>query len=316
MNKTNMLKSLSDYIKKLKISKNINIPIQNIYNQFGYGYDEENDARLLMTLQEYNQSQEIPFLATGQSGYFNEQIEEKGLTSLQINNEDIEDAQYIANCFGVKTNFQNSNIPITYTTLLGTTEFNYATQSFPAIIFEDVFQCSPSHSLPIQPIVGESEQDYYLRLLKHQISNTPTFNKNNEQEALLRAKRLIANFCKHKNRVYLIKLDEVLQTKASFGDIEGLRDRRISYEESLAKIRELSSLSDLMTKYNIQPNLVYFDPNMTSEYGIALYGGIPKEKTTYIEVERSYQMMQRKALDMGLQVGVEIPPSYNNSFSK
>ena len=56
MNKANMLKSLSDYIKKLKISKNINIPIQNIYNQFGYGCDEENDARLLMTLQEYNQS--------------------------------------------------------------------------------------------------------------------------------------------------------------------------------------------------------------------------------------------------------------------
>ena len=44
-------------------------------------------------------------------------------------------------------------------------------------IFEDVFQCSPIHEFPIQPIVGESEQDFYLRLLEHQIDliiDTPT----------------------------------------------------------------------------------------------------------------------------------------------
>ena len=49
-----------------------------------------------------------------------------------------------------------------------------------------------------------------------------------------------------------------------------------------------------MEKYNISRDTMYFNPNMTSEYGIALYGSIPKEKLKYIEVERTYQVMQKK----------------------
>lgn len=134
-----------------------------------------------MSLQEYNQSQESPLLATGQSGYFNEQIDENGLTVLEMKQQDIEDAEFISRSFNINTNFKNNNLPMIYTTLLGTTEFNYATQSFPAVIFEDVFQYSPNHIPPIRPLVGEKEPDFYLRLLKYQIKNMPMSNKEKEQ---------------------------------------------------------------------------------------------------------------------------------------
>lgn len=316
MDKIQTLKGLSNYIKSLKTTKNINKDIQKIYNQFGYGYDEKNDAELLLSLQEYNQSQEYPLLATGQSGYFNEQIDENGLTVLEMKQQDIEDAEFISRSFNINTNFKNNNLPMIYTTLLGTTEFNYATQSFPAVIFEDVFQCSPNHILPIRPLVGEKEPDFYLRLLKYQIKNMPMFNKEKEQEVLFRSKRLIEHFCKNKNRVYLIRINDVLQTKASFGDVCGLRDRTLSNSEIVDKIKFLDSFKELMGKYNISRDTMYFNPNMTSEYGIALYGSIPKEKLKYIEVERTYQVMQKKALDMGLHLGDEIPFGYKEEISR
>lgn len=316
MDKIKYLKTLLEYIKKVKIRGSINKNIQSLYNNFGYGYDEELDYKLLMPLQEYNQNQEIPYLATGQNGYFNDQVDANGLSKLRLNSMDVEDAKFIANCFGKQISFQEVDIPIVYTTLLGTTEFNYGTQTFPAGIWEDVFGLSPEHSLPLQPIVGEKEQDYYLRLLKYQIECSKTFDKNYEQEALFRAERLINNFCKNKNRIYLINLEDALQLKASFGDVSGLRDGNISKEEAIEKINGLMSLDKLMSSSYIDKSMAYMDPNMTSEYGIALYGVIPRDKLQYIEVERLYTVMQKKAIDMGLQIGDERPSNYLKNVSK
>lgn len=313
--KTYFLTIINNYIKKIKGNKKVNTIIQSLYNKYGYGYTDINDAQLLMDLQNYNMLQDDPYLATGQSGYFHEQIMSNGLGSFKLNSQDIEDAKYISNCFGKVTMYSENNIQITYATLLGTTEFNYGTQTFPAGIFEDVFQCSPIHEFPIQPIVGESEQDFYLRLLEHQIDSSEEFNTINKQEVVNRGKRLIHNFCAHKNKIYLIKISNLQDIKASFGDIEGLRDGTASFEESQQKIQELPSFSQLLSSFNISSDMIYNDPNMQSEFGIALYGLIPYEKIQFIEVERKYEMMQRRAIELGYSIGDVMPLNLDSEIT-
>ncbi len=313
--KTYFLTIINNYIKKIKGNKKVNTIIQSLYNKYGYGYTDINDAQLLMDLQNYNMLQDDPYLATGQSGYFHEQIMSNGLGSFKLNSQDIEDAKYISNCFGKVTMYSENNIQVTYTTLLGTTEFNYGTQTFPAGIFEDVFQCSPIHEFPIQPIVGESEQDFYLRLLEHQIDSSEEFNTINKQEVVNRGKRLIHNFCAHKNKIYLIKISNLQDIKASFGDIEGLRDGTASFEESQQKIQELPSFSQLLSSFNISSDMIYNDPNMQSEFGIALYGLIPYEKIQFIEVERKYEMMQRRAIELGYSIGDVMPLNLDSEIT-
>ena len=307
------LKTLKDYFTKLKSNK-IDKNIQQIYDHYKYGYDFGMDQELLYMLVEYNSKLDEPYFATGQNSYYNEQIEQNGLSNLRLKVQDIEDANYIATSFGKKPHSSSNNsIPIIYTTLLGTTEFNYASQSFPASIFEDVFGCSADHSLPIQPIVGESEQDYYLRVMEYQIDNSPTFIKENKEEVLLRTKRLINSFCKGKNRVYLISVRDLLNLKCSFGDINGLRDRSLSEKDAMKIVESLQSVGDMLSENfilqtrQINPSWLYNNPNLKSEYGVAIYDKISPLLIKYIEVERMYDMIQRKAIDLGYQKGDLIP---------
>ena len=48
---------------------------------------------------------------------------------------------------------------------------------------------------------------------------------------------------------------------------------------------------------------MYNDQNMQSEFGIALYGIIPYEKVQYIEVESKFEMVQRRAIELGYSIG-------------
>lgn len=311
------LKTLKDYFTKLKSNK-VDKNIQEIYDHYKYGYDFDMDQELLDMLVEYNSKLDEPYFATGQNSYYNEQIEQNGLSRLTLKEQDIEDANFIATSFGKKPHSSsNISIPIVYTTLLGTTEFNYASQSFPASIFEDVFGCSADHSLPIQPIVGESEQDYYLRVMEYQVDNSPNFIKENKEEVLLRTKRLINSFCKGKNRVYLISVRDLLNLKCSFGDINGLRDRSLSEEDAIKKVESLKSVGDMLSQSfilesgHINSSGLYADPNLKSEYGVAIYDKISPLLIKYIEVERMYDMIQRKAMDLGYQKGEQIPIDIN-----
>ena len=311
-NKNQWIK-LKEKIKKIKEKTKINKHIQNLYNKYGYGYDEKNDANLLMELRYYNMQQTNPFFATGQNGYFHEQIMSNGLGKFKLNKEDAEDARFISKCFGKNIAYGDNNIPITYTTLLGSSEFNYGTETFPAGIMEDVFQCDANHVLPIQPFVGESEEDFYLRLLEFQIDSYEDFNEKNRNEVLERGKRLIHNFSNHKNVIYLIKLNDIKKMKASFGDVSGLRDGKLSNEESIKIINEIPSLEQLLSSFSIDINspLLFFDnPNLEGEYGVALYGTIPTEKIQFIEVERKYAMQQKKAIDLGYKPGDIIPDHF------
>lgn len=273
-------------------------------------YDSNNYYDLLILLEKYNLKQTMPYLASGISGYFNEQISEYGLSSLKLSEQDREDCKFIASCFGKNIHYSDNDLSPIYTTLLGTTELNYGMQTFPAGIFEDVFQCSVDHSFPIQPIVGESEPDFYCRILDYQISQSSDFPVDKKEEALSRAKRLANNFCVNKNRVYLIPMGNVLQNKASFGDVTGLRDGTLKGEQLQSEIDNLPTFSQLLNTYIINQqnvNAYYNDPNMNSEYGIAIYGPIQSQGITYFEIDRKFDLIQKRAKEKGLNEGEIIP---------
>ena len=89
------LNVIRKYILRLKNKSKVNTFMQDLYNKYGYGYDYNNDTQLLTELQNYNMMQDIPYLATGQSGYFHEQIMNNGLGNFKLNSQDIEDAKFI-----------------------------------------------------------------------------------------------------------------------------------------------------------------------------------------------------------------------------
>lgn len=302
---------ISQYVDRLKKGSKVDSIVQSFYNQYLYGYDNNSDANLLIQLQNYNLCLDDPYLATGQCSYFDEQIRENGLSIQKLISYDYEDAKFISQCFGKENHYSDNNVPITYATLLGTTEFNYATQTFPAGIFEDVFQCNANHEWPIQPMVGELEKDFYLRLLEYQIDNSSDFLKEKKEEVLYRGKRLIEKFCSGKSKVYLIKMSDALKLKASFGDVTGLRDGKLNGNDAQSEIDKLQSLNELMTNFRISKDCFYSDLNMCSEYGIALYGTVPFSSLKYIEVESKYNVIQKRALDFGYSIGEVIPSNFD-----
>ena len=300
---------INNFLKSLNKAAKLNIQLQQLYDSNDY-------YEMLELLQNYNLSQPMPFLACGISCYFNSQVDENGLSNLKLSEQDIEDAKFIAACFGKTINYSDNNLSTLYTTLLGTTEFNYGMQTFPAGIFEDVFQCPSNHSFPIQPIVGESEPDFYCRVLDYQISKFSNFPTEKRNEALIRAKRLAINFCNGKNRIYLIPFENVINNKASFGDVAGLRDGKLSGEELKQILDTLDTFEQLLQSYEITINNPYINPNMTSEYGIAIYGVIANKGISYFEIDRMYDLMQKKAKDMGYVDGDIIPNDLDLSMKE
>ena len=312
MNTEEQVAELKEANAEIKQGTKHNPELQSIYDSVTSAGLEDWEAQWEMQnrFQEFNMSAETPFLASGQSSYFNEQIDQGGMSGLKLREQDVEDARFIAECFGKKASFSDDNLDILYTTLPGTTEMNYATQTFPAIIFEDVFQCSASHELPFSPKVGEKEEDYWTRVLDTKIAENKDFPQDKIEEVRKRGMRLAKNFCTGKNRIYLIPIKDVLANKASFGDIMGVRGGEFKDGETTDDaMNEVLSLEELSITYGRDPNNVselYGDPNFSSEYGIAIYGKIPQEDIQCIEVEHGYDIMQRKAKQKGLKDGEEI----------
>lgn len=302
-------KIVNNYLNARKDKSGLNKAVQALYDACLYGLEDEKDRLLLFLLEKYNLSQDVPYLASGQNGYFHDQIMSNGLGGFKLKEEDREDAKFISSCFGKIRDYSSNNVPITYTTLLGTKEFNYAVKTFPAGIFEDVFQCAAVHILPIPPLVGESENDFYLRLLEYQIDSYPDFDYSKKDEVLMRGKRLIDNFCGHKNKVYLIKMSDVEELKASFGDVYGLRGGGVTPLEAQKILDGLDTFKELIE--GIHPKLVYNDSNLTSEYGIALYGIVDPSKIQYINVERNYDIMQRMSIEHGIAPGEPVLGIFN-----
>lgn len=276
-----------------------NQEFQRIYDLAATGLE---DWEISQKIEDLNCISESPFLASGQNSYFNEQIDKNGMTGLKLRQEDIEDANFIAECFGKKLPLSDDTLDILYTTLPGTTEINYATQTFPAVIFEDVFQGSATHELPFPPKVGEKEEAYWSRVLSQKISETKDFPADKILETKMRGARLIRNFCRGKNRIYFIPIKSIQNNKASFGDVDGLRggSTKTSYEGILQDLPSFKQLAD--ENYCPDARSMYQNANFTSEYGIAIYGEVRSDDIEYVEIERGYDIMQRKALQAGLKV--------------
>lgn len=102
----------------------------------------------------------------------------------------------------------------------------------------------------------------------------------------------------------------MLANKASFGDIGDIRGGEFRGGETEDDVMsKISSLEELSMTFGLNPNNVselYWNPNFTSEYGIAIYGKMSQENIQYIEVERRYDTMQRRARQNGLKDGEEI----------
>ena len=295
--------NITNFIKYLNKDIKLNIELQYIYNQTEYN-------KLLDTLEEYNRNLSVPYLATGMSCYFNNQVIEQGLSNLKLTKQDATDAKFIAACFDKNINYSENELSILYTTLLGTTEFNYGMQTFPAGIFEDVFQCPKNHSFPLQPMVGEKEPDFFNRILEFQISNHPNFPLEIKDEVIKKGKRLATKFCSEKNRIYLIPVENIKNNKASFGDVKGLRDGTLKGEKLKEKLDTLYTLDKLLKINNISLTKKYNpynNPNMTSEYGIAIYGPIDSKGISFFEIYRKYELMQKIAIKLGYEYGKPIP---------
>jgi len=135
--------------------------------------------------------------------------------------------------------------------LLGTTELSYAMDTFPAGIMEDVFQCLPTHDLPIPPRVGEGELDYWVQVMQSKVS-TLNLPEDKKEEVIGAARRIAGSFCKSgKNRIYLVPIGAIKNKKASFGDVKGLRDGKATGESLEQILANLPTLSSLFEEYGI-----------------------------------------------------------------
>ena len=312
--------------EKQSESKESDIPVSHEYQKLYddlvdgkniYGEWTENDEYIPPTseqIRSLNMESDSPYLATGQNGYFVDQIEKNGFGKLKISESDREDARFISECFGVKTGYGVHKETILYTTLPGTVEMNYASQTFPAGIYEDVFQCSPDHGLPYPPKLGESEESYWMRVLSSKIEESEIFPNDKKEEALSRGQNLIKHFCAHENRIYLIPVKNVLENKCTFGDIFGYRNGKLSEEkvkEIISKQPTLSERIEDSRRGEIDDiHTMYQDPNFDSEFGVALYGDIRKDDIKCVKIEHRYQTIQKKAKESGLKPGDEIPPDF------
>jgi hypothetical protein len=243
------------------------------------------------------------------SCYFNRQVDTKGLVNLKLLPEDIEDARFISRCFGKETKYVDNGLSILYTSILGSVESEYAMQTFPAGLNEDVFMQSAAHVLELNPFLGEREEEYYTRVLDYKIKLKGDISEETRQEILTRGRRLAEKFCKGKNRIYIIPVENILENKASFGDVIGLRNSNLTEEELNQKLSTLKSLKDLLISNSIDLNTEsdYRNPNLIDENGVAIYGPIKSKGITYIEVDRLYEKIQKDALKLGYNLGEEIP---------
>ncbi len=77
-----------------------------------------------------------------------------------------------------------------------------------------------------------------------------------------------------------------------------------NYDKILQNIPSSKQLAD--ENYCPDVRSMYQNPNFTSEYGIAIYGKIQSDNLEYVEVDRSYDFMQKKALQAELKDGDDL----------
>ena len=84
-----------------------------------------------------------------------------------------------------------------------------------------------------------------------------------------------------------------------------------------AKLDSLYSFEQLLQAFDVSITngmSLYDNPNMTSEYGIAIYGTIASKDISFFEIDRMYDLIQKKAKDMGYTDGDVIHNDFDLSM--
>lgn len=247
------------------------------------------------------------FFASGQSPYFASQIDEGGLGSAKLLDEDIADIKFLQQIFNPASQLLivDRSFYATYCVVPGEYEYKYANDSLPAIVAEEAFGCAANHSFNVQPRVGEDEIDFIVRHLESKIDSN--IDEVTRKKILTKGRRLASKFCIGESHIYLVPCKEILDNKVSFGDVNEMRNGQ---DGSI----ELPTLRQKIDDYYITSFTE--DPNFNSEFGLAVYGKIDSKKIFRLKMPSRFVRLQQYAQSRGLSVGTEISPNIMRDFEE
>ncbi len=279
------------------------------------------------------------YFASGQSAYFNKQIEEKGLNDLRIDEYDAETLRQlyllVNRGFGRPKDYGVKGTML-YVCAAGTGELDYSRQSFPSGILEDIFGWSRNRIYPwkdytgedntrVDFVVGEEEADYWMRVVEKQIedrriNNQPlmiddkALNDEELEEFKKRVHSLFKRLCVGQNRIYFINILQVLNNRVS-GFAEHLRTGQLSAKEYDDEIAKLSTIDDMINRYQMKGDnfdykarqFIYKQKNGHSQWGLALFGNIEGD-IPYVDVRTKYSLIQEYFRNLGYMEGEVISP--------
>lgn len=287
------------------------------------------------------------FLVSGQNAYFNKHIEDNGLNNIgvdAIDNELLRQLFLLVKEYGQPHNYAQ-NGSILYTAAPGTYELNYARQSFPAGIIEDIFHwqnyknplpwytiwCNQDKflTIPVKLIIGEPEYDYWMRVILEMIKIK---RKNGEsleidgrilteeeiEQFLMKIRELFKKFCTGVNRLYFINIMQILDNLFDYGiRVEKIRTGSVSKEEKDKIFPELKTMKqgindivpDIEGPVEKAKKFISLQKNGHNQYGLAIIGEITGP-ISYVNIKTTYALLQEYFLSMGYKDGDTIDNKY------
>jgi WD40 repeat protein len=247
------------------------------------------------------------FFASGQNPYFASQIDENGLGSARLLNEDMVDIKFLQQIFKTKSplSIVDRSFYATYCVVPGGREYEYANDSLPAIVAEEAFGCAANHSFNVQPKVGESEIDFIVRHLESKIDSS--IDEINRKKILAIGRKLASKFVTNESHIYIIPCKEILDNKVSFGDVNEMRNG----QDGNVELQTLRQTID-----NFHVTSFTKNPNFDSDNGLAVYGIIDSKKIFRLKMPSRFVRLQQYVQNRGLSVGMEISPDVIQDFEK
>lgn len=262
------------------------------------------------------------YLVSGQNSYFNNHIMQNGLNNIRIEEADAKVIAMLNSLVRDEPANYGSNDSIIYVTAPGTIELDYARQSFPSGILEDVFCWLGGKKYPfpwftysffgdgvesVDLIAGEDECDYWIRVtqklleIKKKSKKSIKFkDKEISEEQLenfmIRVHDVLNKFCNGYNRLYFLPINQILNNKATYF-AENIREGRITgddYERELLSMETLQQIIDSTAKDSM--SFIEQLKSNESQWGMAILGKI-ESPIKYVEIKSMYQLLQEYFLN-------------------
>lgn len=274
------------------------------------------------------------YLASGQSSYFNNYIDEFGLRDVRISEYDSETLKQlyvICNYPYGKPKKYGDKCSLIYLCPAGTLEVDYSRQSFPSGILEDIFgwearnkEVFPTENFRgVDISVGEEEYDYWMRVVDSRIDKiktrgTPLLIDNKEwtdedyDRFRSRVYALLKKFCNGNNRIYFINILNILSNRVG-GYAENLRSKELTDQEYLEAINKLNTIEEIIEEFtpgtkDIEEKAKLYIKSLKeghSKWGIATIDAI-EGPISYVEVRTKYSLIQEYLKSIGYNIGDKI----------